>query len=239
MIYKKGGIKKGRKPATGNFNDLKNKNLGDLSYNDCMSLTLKNIRQTLAYQQLTPSANTNIRDEGKGVYRFGCKSTASKQRLCTFVSNPQIYYDVVESANNKRKPKERKLYNKRDRTGQRVGLCVPTKRQLSSNGLCDKNNEYTYKGLTTTGSDCCFKRKQSSKIKEQRRSNKNKTINKVPSNNDIKKEIKNIINNASSVSIIDNNIYKKLEQKFKVDISSKKKFIKRNIEQQIKDAKKE
>lgn len=239
MTSKKGG-KRGRKAATGIFDDLKNKKLGELSYNDCMSLTLQNIRKTSAYKELTPSPRINIRKEGKGVYRFGCKSTASKQKLCTFLSNPQIYYDVVENANKQRKIKDRKLYKKRDRTGQRIGLCIPKKRHPTPSGACSKDKDYTHKGLTTTGVDCCFKRKQSTKIREERLGTRGKKLYKVPSNKELSNEIKSILNNRSQMSRVSKkDIYRKLQNRiFKVELTSKKKFIYREIQKQIESIKK-
>ena len=221
--------KRGRKPATGDFNKLKDKKLGELSYDDCMSLTLKDIRQLKAYQELTPSANTKMRKSGKGVYRFGCKSTASKHKLCLFLSNPETYYEIVKEANEKKTPEDRKLYKLRDRTGQRIGLCVPKIRLPSDDGECDKHPDYIFKGLTTTGEKCCFKRKQSDKIRKEREERKNDDIAMVPDNKQLLAEIKKFLKRFPNAEKI--NLYKYLQATvFKINLNSKRTYIYRQYD---------
>lgn len=225
--------KRGRKPTTGDFNKLKDKKLGELSYDDCMSLTLKDIRQLKAYQELTPSSDIEIRKSGKGVYRFGCKSTASKHQLCRFLSNPETYYEIVKEANKKSTPEQRKLYKLRDRTGQRIGLCVPKIRLPSENGECNKHPDYIHKGLTTTGEDCCFKKKQSDKVRKERIERKGDDIDMVPNNKEILVEIKKFLKDFPNSE--KKNLYKHLQSNvFNINLNSKRTYIYRQYDKLIK-----
>ena len=167
-----GGAKKGRKSLSGNYEKLKS--MKSLSSNQCHSLTLLQIKKTTAYKNLTPIAGQKNKSN---VYRFGRKSTANKEDLCKYLANPALYHKIVAKSIRSGK----KMNPKRDRTGKRIGLCRPLKRMPKKNS-CKHVQGFNNLGLTTTGSKCCFKRRQSDKIREQRLAaskNKVKAMKKI------------------------------------------------------------
>lgn len=67
------------------LNKYKKYNLGELTYEDCNYIKLKDLRQLIAYKQLKPSTNGAI------VH----KSKATKYELCNFLSEPKTYYNNI------------------------------------------------------------------------------------------------------------------------------------------------
>ena len=125
-----------------------------LPLGQCHGMTLKQIRSSIEYKSLTPLGKKNT----SGSYRYGNKSYLRKAELCKVLDNPSSYHSKVKVAKKAKKnlgPRKRKT---------RKGDCLVAERKIPCNGPLFK-----HKGLTTTGEDCCFKRKQSKKVTDKRR----------------------------------------------------------------------
>lgn len=123
-----------------------------LPYEDCMLMSIRDIRQTKEYASLTPMGKKN--DTGK--YRFGNKSYMNKKDLCKALNDPDAYHKKIEDLKKK---------------GENAG---PRKRPTRE-GECPVHRNkkecmapHPHKGLTTTGKSCCYKKKQSDKVLEKR-----------------------------------------------------------------------
>ena len=125
-----------------------------LPLDQCQGMTLKQIRRSIEYKSLTPLGKKNR----SGSYRYGNKSYLRKTELCRVLDNPSSYHTQVKNAKKVKKnmgPRKRKT---------RKGDCLVAIRKLPCNGPV-----YQHRGLTTTGKQCCFKRKQSKKVTDKRR----------------------------------------------------------------------
>jgi hypothetical protein len=125
-----------------------------IPYDECMAMTVKQIRQTKAYKLLTPLGKLNR----SGSYRYGNKSTLRKRELCIVLDDPQKYHKKIKNL------KDRKINAGPRRRSTRKGNCVPKKRLPPCN-----TQPYVNQGLTTTGKDCCYKKQQSDRVRNQRK----------------------------------------------------------------------
>lgn len=126
------------------------------------------LKDTEAYKKLSPfgTYQTNT-----GKYNYGNKSYLKKKELCLVLMNPKMYF----KKNKKECKKDKKYHEKRpnekkNRVRQsRKGMC-PNKRKTDVNDNCPGTDEsFKFKGLTTTGKDCCYKKKMSRKVLNRRR----------------------------------------------------------------------
>ncbi len=186
--------------AFGNFDELKKK--GKLNKKECQSLTLKQIRQTQAYKGLTPFPGSS---NESGTYKFGNKSTANKEVLCTYLNDPGVYHDAVRKAISDGKKMGKRARIRYDNSIQvnkdRIGKCVPKFREpfiVKGRKSCKDNKDpdtgksFSHVGLTSVGEKCCFQRKQSEGIKKQRQE---KGKNKDKAKDDIYKRRKELKRN--------------------------------------------
>ena len=141
-----------------------------MDINKCMSMKLKQIRKTTAYKNLIPygvgkrkAANPNQK------YHFGNKSTMRKGELCEALSQPQQYHRKIRKAYGTGKRKSIKPTGPRKRYS-RTGDCRPYRRKPP----CKAPTKF--KGVTTTGKKCCYKKRQSEATKQKRLANKSKKI---------------------------------------------------------------
>lgn len=124
-----------------------------LPYEICIKMTVKQIKQTEEYKSLTPLGKKNR----SGAYKYGNKSTMRKEQLCRALDNPKKYQMKI---------KELKAQKKNAGTRKREtrkGECLVPKRKLPCN-----TSQYPHEGYTTTGKKCCYKKKQSEKVKRKR-----------------------------------------------------------------------
>lgn len=185
-----GGAKRGRKKVGNDvFNKYKdNTDIKRLDENICKQMTLKQLRQTALYKNLHYDPQNRPSWSGKKGSRFGKKSYLSKGELCKYLNNPKQYFTDLDKtyANKKRAgPRIRKT---------RAGDCIP-KSRVPINNNCNSNGEFKHPGKTSSGIDCCYKKKQ--KNKSSRRQNKIKT-----SNITLKKNINKIVKNLSKTTEI-------------------------------------
>lgn len=127
-----------------------------LNLSKCLSMTVKQIKQTPEYKGLTPLGKLNK----SGAYHYGNKSTMKKHELCIALSNPKMYHMKIKLLKD-----QKKKAGTRKRPS-RKGRCIDPKRKLPCNTLL-----YKHEGLTTTGKPCCFKRKMSQQTINKRRGN--------------------------------------------------------------------
>ena len=129
----------------------------------CLGMTVKQIKRTPEYKGLTPLGKQNK----SGSYKHGNKSTMRKANLCEALSNPQKYHLKIAKLKSLKKnagPRKR---------ATRTGACLVAKRKVPCN-----NSVYKYQGITTTGSACCYKKKQSAKTIAKRLANATSVMNK-------------------------------------------------------------
>ena len=125
-----------------------------LTYDECVRMSVRDIRQTEEYKRLTPLGKYNT----SGTYHYGNKSRMRKHDLCTALDNPKKYHEYIQTLKvDKRNAATRKR-------STRKGLCLTKKRQVPCDG-----GDFPHKGLTSTGQECCFKKKQSKKTMDKRR----------------------------------------------------------------------
>jgi hypothetical protein len=124
-----------------------------IPFAECYAMTVKQIRQTRAYKLLTPLGRLNR----SGSYRYGNKSTLRKRELCIVLDDPAKYHRKIQ------RDKDRKRNSGPRKRTTRKGNCVPRRRLPPCN-----RHPYTNEGLTTTGKDCCYKKRQSNRVRNQR-----------------------------------------------------------------------
>jgi len=185
-----GGAKRGRKKVgTSVFNKYKdNTSIEKLDEKICQQMTLKQLRQTALYKNLYYDPQNRPARFGKQGSRFGKKSYLSKGELCKYLNNPKKYVDDLN-----------KIYSNQKRAGPRIrktraGDCIP-KNRTPVNNKCNTNGEFKFKGKTSSGINCCYKKTQ--KTKSTKRQNKiisssielKKNINKIVKNSEKTREI--------------------------------------------------
>ena len=125
-----------------------------LPYEQCIRMTVKQIRQTREYKLLTPFGILNK----SGTYRYGNKSTMRKQELCKALDNPAEYHKKM------RRLKDRKINASNRERGvrhPRTGNCTPKKRLPPC-----RTNAYPYEGRVKSrdesvrGDKCCYKKRR-------------------------------------------------------------------------------
>ncbi len=130
-----------------------------LSQHVCENMTVKEIRKTPQYKGLTPLGVRNA----SGTYRYGHKSTMKKAELCKVLANPTLYH-----TQNAKLKEAKKSYGARKRNS-RKGECNVRARKVPCEG-----DVYRFRGVTTTGQACCFKRRMSQKTIDKRLKNAEK-----------------------------------------------------------------
>ncbi len=185
-----GGAKRGRKKVGSDvFNKYKdNTDIQKLDKKICQQMTLKQLRQTALYKNLHYDPQNRPAWSGKKGSRFGKKSYLNKSELCKYLNNPKKYVADLHKA-----------YASKTRAGPRIrktraGDCIP-KTRVPINNNCNSNGEFKHTGKTSSGIDCCYKKKQ--KTKSSRRQNKTKTSSIV-----LKKNINKIVKNLSKTTEI-------------------------------------
>jgi len=185
-----GGAKRGRKKVGSDvFNKYKdNTDIQKLDEKICQQMTLKQLRQTALYKNLHYDPQNRPAWSGKKGSRFGKKSYLNKSELCKYLNNPKKYVADLHKA-----------YASKTRAGPRIrktraGDCIP-KTRVPINNNCNSNGEFKHTGKTSSGIDCCYKKKQ--KTKSSRRQNKTKTSSIV-----LKKNINKIVKNLSKTTEI-------------------------------------
>ena len=127
-----------------------------LPYETCINMPIREIRQTREYKLLTPLGKKNT----SGHYKHGNKSYLNKEKLCRALDDPSAYQNKITSL------KSRKINAGPRKRETRTGDC-PTARNLQD---CKVHPTHKNAGLTTTGKHCCYKKKQSNKVTNKRRS---------------------------------------------------------------------
>jgi hypothetical protein len=127
-----------------------------LPYETCISMPIREIRQTKEYKLLTPLGTKNT----SGHYKHGNKSYLNKEKLCRALDDPSAYQNKISSL------KDRKVNAGPRKRVTRTGDC-PAKRELAN---CAVHPTHKNAGLTTAGKHCCYKKKQSRKVANKRRS---------------------------------------------------------------------
>jgi hypothetical protein len=143
-----------------------------LDFLSCMTLTVKQIRQTKEYKSLTPLGKQNK----SGTYHYGNKSSLRKEPLCRALSNPLNYQAGIKSL--KTQGKNAAIRKRNSRTGD----CLVKQRKAP----CD-TAAYPHLGFTTTADKCCYKKKQSEKTRNKRLKNAQKKENDKEENKVIRK----------------------------------------------------
>lgn len=139
-----------------------------LDLNKCMSMTVKEIRKSTAYKQLIPFGVGNRKSANpKNKYHFGNKSTLRKAPLCEALNNPKQYHAKLKKAYADGKKQNIKNTGPRKRYS-RTGDCRPYRRKPPC------KDPTPHKGVTTTGKNCCYKKRQSEDTKRKRKANANK-----------------------------------------------------------------
>lgn len=123
-----------------------------IPFDECMKMSIREIRKTREYGGLTPMGKQN--DTGK--YRFGNKSYLNKRELCKALDNPTSYHKKIEKMK-----KQKKNAGPRKRS-TRQGDCPKPR----NNKVC--SGSHAHKGLTTSGKHCCYKKQQSEKVAKKR-----------------------------------------------------------------------
>lgn len=131
------------------------------------------LKETEAYKKLSPFGT--YRNES-GKYNYGNKSYLNKRELCIVLMNPENYFNKnkkeceIDKKYHKKRESEKKFRIRETRKGK-----CPTNRlpNLETNECPNEiNPDYKHKGKTTTGKDCCYKKKMSRKVLEKRTKNK-------------------------------------------------------------------
>ena len=125
---------------------------------ECTGMTVKQIRKTKQYRGLTPLGKINV----SGSYRYGFKSYMRKDELCEALSNPKLYHEKIAKLK-----RQKRNAGPRQRTTRR-GLCLVKARKPPCN-----TSAYSFQGYTTTGLNCCYKRKMSAKTMAKRLARRN------------------------------------------------------------------
>lgn len=128
------------------------------------------LKNTEAYKNLSPFG-TYKTESGK--YNYGNKSYLKKKELCLALMYPETYFqqNIKECKKDKKYHKKRPEERKNRIRKSRKGDC-PTDRKINPiTENCDTNIDYIYKGLTTTGKECCYKRKMTKKTLNKRKKN--------------------------------------------------------------------
>ena len=131
------------------------------------------LKDTEAYKNLSPFG-TYQTESGK--YNYGNKSYLKKKDLCKVLMNPQIYFEK----NKKDCMKDKKYHKKKPNIMKnrirksRKGNCPNKRKPNPITNTCpnSENPDFKHMGLTTTGKECCYKRKMGKKTLEKRRKNK-------------------------------------------------------------------
>ena len=130
-----------------------------MNYKECMSMSVKKIRASKEYKNLTPLGKKNP----SGSYKYGNKSYMRKKELCKALSDPAEYHRKIANM------KAQKINaGPRKRPG-RAGECNPKKRRPVK-GKC-VNPTHKHKGITTTGVECCYKKPMTEKTLKKRKAN--------------------------------------------------------------------
>ena len=127
------------------------------------------LKDTNAYKQLSPFGTYK---NPSGKYNYGNKSYLKKKELCLVLMNPKMYFkENVKQCKKDKKYHEKRPIEKKNRIrNSRKGQC-PNKRKPNEINECPnpQNPEHIFKGLTTTGNDCCYKKKMSKKTMNKRK----------------------------------------------------------------------
>jgi hypothetical protein len=170
--------------------------LPEKTLDECMSkytLVKKNksgkpsLKDTAAYKALSPFGTYK---NANGKYNYGNKSYLKKKDLCNVLMNPESYFDKNIKACKKdlQYHKKRKNSDKNRNRPTRKGICPP-KRLLKDNDCPnDISLGHVFKGKTTTGNDCCYKKQQ--KDKKAKKAKKVKKVKKVKKLTKLQKIIK-------------------------------------------------
>lgn len=134
-----------------------------IPYDECKKMTLAQIKKTPQYKKLTPFGTY---ENVSGTYHYGCKSELRKEQLCIALDNPEAYWkkNIANKNKNSNSCKRKRQTRK--------GKCL-VKARKPKNGEC-KSKKYKYKGVTTLGRPCCYKRKMSQKTMNKRLKNSGK-----------------------------------------------------------------
>lgn len=130
------------------------------------------LKDTEAYKKLSPFGTYQTKS---GKYNYGNKSYLKKKDLCKILMNPEIYFqkNIKECKKDKKYHEKRSASEKNRIRESRKGMC-PNNRKPSiiTNNCPNKENPlYKHKGLTTTGKECCYKRKMSKNTMNKRKNN--------------------------------------------------------------------
>ena len=212
-----GGAKRGRKKVGSKvFNKYKdNTDIKKLDEKICQQMTLKQLRQTALYKNLHYDPQNRPAWSGKKGSRFGKKSYLSKSELCKYLNDPKKYITDLNKA-----------YASQKRAGPRIrktraGDCIP-KARVPINNNCNSNGEFKHTGKTSSGIDCCYKKKQ--KTKSSRRQNKIKTSGIVLKKN-INKIVKNLSKTTEILNYLESSVGISTQTDFNRFATSPKKFL--------------
>jgi len=126
------------------------------------------LKDTEAYKKLSPFGTYQTKS---GKYNYGNKSYLKKKDLCIVLMNPESYFQKnINDCENDKKYHLKRTNEKKNRIREsRKGNC-PTHRIVNPiTKKCDKDIQYIHKGLTTTGKECCYKRKMTKKTLNKRK----------------------------------------------------------------------
>lgn len=126
------------------------------------------LKDTEAYKKLSPFG-TYQNDSGK--YNYGNKSYLKKKDLCKVLMNPKMYFkkNKNECKEDKKYHEKRPVEKKNRVRDSRKGQCPNKRKPVAGDCPNTESPDYVHKGLTTTGNDCCYKRKMSKKTMNKRR----------------------------------------------------------------------
>lgn len=127
------------------------------------------LKDTEAYKKLSPFGTYETKT---GKYNYGNKSYLNKRDLCKVLMNPEIYFEknIEECKKDKKFHKKREEEEKNRIRPSRKGQC-PSKREPNPISKECETEEYQFKGITTTGKDCCYKKKMTKKTINKRQKN--------------------------------------------------------------------
>ena len=128
------------------------------------------LKDTEAYKNLSPFGTYQT---NSGKYNYGNKSYLKKKELCKVLMNPKNYFrkNAAECRKDKKYHEKRPAEKKNRIRKTRKGECPNKRKPDPSTNDCPnpQNPDYLHKGLTTTGKDCCYKRKMGKKTMNKRR----------------------------------------------------------------------
>lgn len=128
------------------------------------------LKDTEAYKQLSPFGTYK---NSSGKYNYGNKSYLKKKELCLVLMNPKMYFkqNAKECKKDKKYHQKRPAEKKNRIRETRKGQCPNKRKPDAGTNECpnSQNPEFMYKGLTTTGVSCCYKRKMSKKTMNKRK----------------------------------------------------------------------